>query len=52
MNRFGEPLDGAVDHALRILRLDRAVDVDAQLVQRTDYAEYVDYIAERVFVGS
>ena len=47
-----ESLDRAIDHALRILCLDRAVDIDPQFGQRTCRAEYVGYIAERVLVRS
>ena len=50
--RTWESLGRAIDYALRILRLDRAVDVDAQFGQRTCRGEYVGYIAERVLVGS
>jgi hypothetical protein len=44
-------LDGAADDAMGVLRLDLAVDVDAQLRQGASGAEHVGDVAEGVFMG-
>ena len=44
-------LDGAAHHAIGALRLDLAVDLDAQFVEWAVGGKYVGDIAERVFVA-
>ena len=47
-----EPLDGAAHHAIGVLRLDFAVDLDPQFLERAVGGEDMGDIAEGVFVGS
>ena len=46
-----KPLDGAANHAVGVLRLHLAVDLDAQFVQRPVGGEHVRDVAEGVLVG-
>ncbi len=46
-----EPLDGAAHHAVGILRLNLAIDLEAQLGERAVGGENVHEIAEGVFMG-
>ena len=45
-----KPLDGAVHHAIGILRLDLAIDLEAQLGERAVGGENMRDVAEGVFV--
>ena len=47
-----KPLDGAAHHAIGVLRLDLAVDLDPQFLERPVGGEDVGDIAEGIFVGS